>query len=99
MNAIRDHEAPLSSATIGHLEFVRGAANVTLDTDPEMENLYRAHFEGTAPKVEVEDGSVIFRYSWRFLDWRKRGAEVMLNARVPWGIAVGGGLYKLNADL
>lgn len=101
MNEVRDYAAPLGSTTIGRLEFVYGAANVAIRSDAEMEHLYRAHFEGAAPEVRLEDGTVTVRYSWRFrpFDLRGQSGEVTLNGSVPWRIAVGGGLSELDADL
>jgi hypothetical protein len=66
-----------------------------------MDNLYRARFEGTAPKVEVEDGVVTFRYPRRFrlFDWRSHPGVVTLNASVPWEVEVRGGAARIEADL
>jgi hypothetical protein len=62
--------APLGSLRSGRLVFASGASRVTVRTDPSMANLYRARFEGRAPRVEAEDGTVTIRYP-RFLlvDW------------------------------
>src|SRR5215216_3122494 len=97
-----DHfTAPLGSITGGRLEFVRGAANVTIHTDSATANLYHARFEGPEPRVRTEGGAMTIEYPRTFhpFDWRKRAAEVMLNAQVPWEIRVRGGASRLDADL
>ena len=97
-----EHAAPLGSAKSGRLEFVRGAANVTLHVGSGMEDLYRAHFDGPVPDVGAEDGAVTVKYTWTLhpFDWRRRGADIALNAQVPWRITVrGGGVSRLDADL
>lgn len=103
MNRERNEfSAPLDSATAGRLEFVRGADNVTIRADASAaDDLYRAHFEGTAPSVRAEDGAVEIAYPWTWnpLDWRRQSAAVTLNGSIPWRIAVGGGLSELDADL
>src|SRR5215217_6376289 len=97
-----EHAAPLGSAKSGRLEFVRGAANVTLHVGSGMEDLYRARFDGPVPDVGAEGGAVTVKYTWTLhpFDWRRRGADIALNAQVPWRITVrGGGVSRLDADL
>ncbi len=93
--------APLGPITGGRLEFVRGAANVTIRTDLSTADLYRARFEGPLPSVRVEGGAVSVKYPWTLhpFDWRRRGADIVLNAQVPWEIGISGGLSRLDADL
>jgi hypothetical protein len=98
----REHAAPLGSAKSARLEFVRGAANVTLHVGSGMEDLYRARFDGPVPDVGAEGGAVIVKYTWTLhpFDWRRRGADIALNSQVPWRITVrGGGVSRLDADL
>ncbi len=57
---------PLGSVESGRLVFANGASRLTLRADSGMDDLYRASFEGTPPKVEVQDGTVTFRRSRRF---------------------------------
>ena len=57
-DARNEFAAPLGSATTGRLEFVRGAYNATIHADALATDLYRACFEGTAPDVRAEDGTV-----------------------------------------
>jgi hypothetical protein len=96
-----EHAAPLGSAKSGRLEFVRGAANITLHVGSGMEDLYRARFDGPVPSVRVEGGAVTVKYTWTLhpFDWRRRSADIALNAQVPWRISVSGGLSRLDADL
>jgi hypothetical protein len=93
--------APLGSITGGRLEFGRGAASVTIRTDPSMADLFRAHFEGPAPCVQSEDGPVTIRYprTFHLFEWRKRAAEATLNARIPWDVEIRDGASRLRADL
>jgi DNA-binding MarR family transcriptional regulator len=93
---------PLGSVQSGRLVFGNGASRLTLRVGSGMDELYRARFEGTAPKVKVEDGVVTFRYSRRFgglVDRRGHPGEITLNAAVPWEVEVRGGAYKVEADL
>lgn len=97
-----DHfTASLGSITSGRLEFVRGATNVTIDTDCATANLYDARFEGPEPRVQAEGGVVTITYprTFHFSAWRKRTAEITLNGSVPWEIRVRGGVSRLDADL
>jgi hypothetical protein len=97
----REPSAPLGSVTDGRLRFLRGASNVTIHTDPSTADLYRARFEGPLPSVWVEGGDVAIEYPWTLhpFDWRKRGADVVLNGSIPWEIGFSGGLSRLDADL
>ena len=93
--------APLGSTTKGRLEFARGADNVTVRADYSTTDLYHARFEGTAPDVFVEDGTVRIEYSqaWRPRDWRRHSANVALTSAVPWEVEVRGGAARIDADL
>ena len=93
--------ASLGSAESGRLVFANGAHRLTLRAAYGMDDLYRARFEGAAPKAKVEDGTVTFRYPRRFgglFDWSSHPGEVTLNAAVPWAIEVRGGAYQTEAD-
>ena len=93
--------APLGMATHGRLVFASGAARLTLRADPGLNDLYRAHFEGNVPKVDVEDGTVTVSHSRRFslFDLRKYAETVMLSAAVPWAVEVRRGAARIDADL
>jgi DNA-binding MarR family transcriptional regulator len=97
-----EFSAPLGSAQSGRVVFANGASRLTLRAGSGMDDLYRARFEGPAPKAIVEDGTVTFRYSRRFFglfDWRSHPGEVTLNVAVPWEVEMRGGAYRIEADL
>jgi len=96
-----EFSAPLGSAQRGRVVFANGASHLTLRAASGMDDLYRARFEGAAPKAKVEAGTVTFRYPRRFgglFDWSSHPGEVTLNAAVPWAIEVRGGAYQTEAD-
>lgn len=102
----RDGEftAPLGSSRSGRLVFAPGASRVTVRADSSMANLYRAHFQGQAPRVAAEDGTVTIRYPrFPLFDWlyylREPLGEVALNASIPWDIEIRDGASRLTADL
>lgn len=98
----RESTAPLGAVERGRLVFANGAYRLTLRAAPGLGDLYRAQFEGTAPKIEVEGGTVTIRYPKRFFGLvgsRSQPGEIALNAAVPWAIEVRGGAYQLEADL
>ena len=97
----RESSTPLGSVTHGSLRFLSGASNVTVHTDPSTADLYRARFEGVVPRVRLEGGAVAVEYPWTLhpFDWRKRGADVVLNGSIPWEIEFSGGLSRVHADL
>jgi hypothetical protein len=102
MNDVKNEfAAPLDSVKAWRLKFVRGAGNLTIHAGTSMADLYRARFEGNAPDVRVEDGTIRVEYSWswRPLDWRKRSADVALNAAVSWAFEVRGWADRIDADL
>lgn len=92
---------PLGRLKSGRLIFANGTLRLNLRAASGMDDLYRASFEGPAPKVEAEDGTVTVRYSWGFraLKWRGHSGEVTLNAAVPWEVEVRGGASEVDADL
>ncbi|MDQ3638114.1 MAG: transposase, partial [Actinomycetota bacterium] len=92
--------APLGRLKSGRLVFANGTLRLNLRA-AGMADLYRASFEGPAPKVEAEDGTVTVRYSWGFraLKWRGHSGEVTLNAAVPWEVEMRGGASEIEADL
>ena len=96
-----DFAAPLGALDRGRLVFAAGVSRVVIHADPDLEDLYRAHFEGPAPDVREEGGTVTIRYPRRFnpLEWRRRSGRVALNAGIPWDIEVRGGASDLAADL
>ncbi len=97
----RGSSAPLGSATDWRLRFLSGASNATVHADLSTADLYRACFEGPRPSVRVEGGVVAIKYPRTLhpFDWRKRGADIVLNGSIPWEIGISGGLSRLDADL
>ena len=59
---LRDSAAPLGAATRGRLQFMRGASLISIEASGPMPDLYRAHFEGPAPRIAVRDGAVSVQY-------------------------------------
>lgn len=93
--------APLGGVTQGRLVFTNGASRLSLRAAPEMTDLYRADFRGTAPKVMVEGGTVTVSRTRRFtlFDLRKHEEAFTLNPAVPWAVEVRGGAARIEADL
>ncbi len=93
--------APLGGITAGRLEFTKGAASVTIHGDAALAALYRANFDGPAPDVSVNGGTVVIQQRRRFrpFDWRGQKTDVALNTTVPWTVTLKGGMWKLAADL
>ncbi len=96
--------APLGSLRSGRLVFASGVSRVTVRADPSMANLYHARFEGQAPRVGAEDGTVTIRCPrFPLFDWlyylRERPAEIALNARIPWDVEIRDGASRLTAHL
>ena len=95
----------LGSLRSGRLVFASGASRITVRADSSMADLYRARFEGRAPRVgAAEDGTVTIRFPrFPLMDWhyylRERTGEVALNARIPWDIEIRDGASRLTADL
>jgi DNA-binding MarR family transcriptional regulator len=97
----REFSTPLGPEGEGRLIFAAGASRLTVGGDPDMEELYRARFEGPVPTVRTEGGTVTVRYprGFRPFDWQKRAGEVELNASIPWSVELRGGTVRIEADL
>jgi DNA-binding MarR family transcriptional regulator len=100
-NGEGDSSAPLGTATSGHLKFTHGGASIMLRADRALDGLYKAHFEGSPPNVEVSGGVVTIDYRRRFrpFDWNKHRADIVLNGSLPWRVDLRAGASKLIADL
>ncbi len=97
-----EYSAPLGSAERGRLVFANGTSRLAIRVASGTENLYRARFEGPAPRAETRDGTVTFRYRRRpggLFDRRGSSADVALNPVVPWEVEVRGGASEVKADL
>ncbi len=93
--------APLESARRGRLEFRGGASQAAIRGDAGLAVLYEARFRGETPAVRVNNGTVTIRSpKFSLLSWRhRRGADIVLNATIPWEVQLRGGAWKLAADL
>jgi DNA-binding MarR family transcriptional regulator len=93
-----EHTAPLGGLTSGRLVFRSGANELTM-RGGALTELYRARFEGPVPRVTVRDGTVSIQHRGGLFDWRKRAADVTLNASIPWTVQIQGGANKLTGQL
>lgn len=88
--------APLGAVRTGHLVFARGAAHLTIRVDGSMEDLYRARFDGKAPEIRVEGGTVTVKYRPSLHPAR---GEITLTGRIPWTINAHFGMSDIVAEL
>jgi hypothetical protein len=95
------HAAPLGGLEQARLLFRSGANELILRGATGFADLYQATFEGPVPKVRLRQGIVVVQYQGRGLpwDWRKRNADLTLNASIPWDVEINGGANKLQGDL
>lgn len=88
--------SPLGSLTSGRLVFRRGASRIRIGVDGSMDDLYRAHFEGKVPHIQVDGGTVIVTYR---LGLHPPRGEITLSGRIPWSIEGRMGMSDVSADL
>ena len=95
------HVAPLGGLTQARLLVRSGANEVTLGGSGTLADLYRATFDGPVPSVRLRDGTVTIQYKGGGMpwDWRKRNADVVLNATIPWDVELNGGANRLFGGL
>jgi DNA-binding MarR family transcriptional regulator len=95
-----EHAAPIGGLSRARLLLKAGAHELLLRGSPDIDELYRARFDGSAPQVRLRDGVVTIQYkgNWQ-LGWHERRADVSLNASLPWDIEVVGGAGKLQGKL
>ena len=86
----------LGSVDAGHLVVTRGASHLTIGVDGSMDDLYRARFDGKAPDIALEGGTLSVRYRPSF---RPPQGEITLSGRVPWEIECRSGMSHVVADL
>jgi DNA-binding MarR family transcriptional regulator len=104
-----EHAAPIGGLDRARLLFKSGAHELLLRGVTDIEDLYRAKFEGSVPQVRLRDGIATIQYkgssslsagpffaNWQ-LAWNERRADVSLNAAIPWDVEVSGGAGKLQA--
>jgi DNA-binding MarR family transcriptional regulator len=98
--ATSEYAAPIGGLRQARLSFKSGSHELLLRGSTEIEDLYRAKFDGPVPQVRLRDGIVSIQYKGRWLfDWHERRADVQLNAGVPWDIEVVGGAGKFQGKL
>lgn len=95
------HVAPLGGLTQARLLLRSGLNGLTVRGQGDLGDLYRATFEGPVPSVRLRDGTVSIQYKGGGMpwDWRKRSADVILNAAIPWDIELNGGGNKVTGQL
>lgn len=107
-----EHAAPIGGLGRARLLFKSGAHELLLRGATDIDDLYRARFEGSIPQVRLRDGIVTIQYkgwggtasktshplsvNWQW-GWNERRADVSLNAAIPWDVEVVGGAGKLQA--
>lgn len=94
-----EHAAPIGGLTEAKLLVRSGLSELHLRSGAPGGELYRARFTGATPQVRLRDGRVIIQYRGMPFDWRKRTANLVLSARVPWIVDVVGGIGRVQADL
>ena len=95
------HAAPLGGLTQARLHFRSGANELRIHGSPDLVELYQATFQGPIPKVRLRDGTVSVQYQGHGMpwDWRKRHADIALNATIPWDVELTGGASRFEGDL
>lgn len=95
-----EHAAPVGGLERARLLFRSGANELLIRGAEEVDDLYRAKFDGPVPQVRLRDGVVTIQYKGRFQwDWRDRRADVSLNTGIAWDIEIIGGANKLQGKL
>jgi DNA-binding MarR family transcriptional regulator len=94
------HAAPVGGLDRARLFFKGGVNEVLVAGSPEIDDLYRARFEGQVPQVRLRDGVVTVQYKRRW-SWPSRDlrSDFTLNAGVPWDIEVAGGANRFQGKL
>ena len=103
----RDFAVPLGTAVSGCLTIAPGGSRITIAGNPQSSDLWRAHFAGEVPQIEIQAGGVTLRYrrhslfSWvnELIDDEVTAAMLELAGQVPWRIEFNGGLSHCAAYL
>jgi len=95
-----EHAAPIGGLSRARLVFKSGTHELLLRGSTDIDELYRAKFDGPVPQVRLRDGIVTIQYkgNWKW-DWQERRTDVSLNAAIPWDVEVVGGVGKLQGKL
>jgi len=95
-----EHAAPIGALDRARLLFRSGANELLVKGSSDIDELYRARFDGPVPQIRLRDGVVSIQYKGRFQwDWRDRRGDVALNDRIPWDVEIVGGANKLQGKL
>ena len=99
--ATSQHAAPLGGLTSARLLVRSGINDLAVRADSGIDELYVARFSGMVPHVRLREGTVYVYYKGRGLpwEWRKRNAELTLNAAIPWAIELTGGANRVSSKL
>jgi hypothetical protein len=103
----RDYAAPLGTAVGGRLSIAPGASRITIAGNPGSTDLWRAHFAGEVPQIDLHPDGVTLRYRRHSLiAWVNdligddvTAAMLELAGQVPWRIEVNGGVSQCSAYL
>lgn len=107
-----EHAAPIGGLDRARLLFKSGAHELLLRGGTDLDDLYRAKFDGPVPQVRLRGGVVTIQYrgwsgrwtgtvykgGWQW-DRNERRSDITLNAAVPWDIEIVGGAGKLQGKL
>jgi len=93
------YSTQLGNVGDGSFEFAGGASGVSISANDQLDELYRAVFNGPQPVVRVRDGNLTFGYRRTGLfDFGKRSGIVALNPNIPWTIRLRGGASQTSVD-
>jgi DNA-binding MarR family transcriptional regulator len=97
----QQNAAPLGGLREARLLLRSGANEFVVHGAAALPELYRATFDGPMPTVRLREGTVTIQYKGGGMpwDWRKRKADVSLNATIPWDIEIQGGANRVDGDL
>jgi len=90
------YAAPLEAIERGALRVEGGASQLAVRGEPDLRDLFVAHFEGRTPQIEAAGGVVRIGGLGH---GRRHAGDVALSAAVPWDVELTGGVRRLNADL
>lgn len=92
-----EHTAPIGGLSRARLLFKAGAHELLVRGSSDIDELYRAKFDGAVPQVRLRDGVVTIQYKggWQW-GWQERRTDVTLNAAIPWDVEIVGGAGKLQ---
>jgi DNA-binding MarR family transcriptional regulator len=92
-----EHTAPIGGLDRARLLFKSGAHELLIRGVTDIDDLYRARFDGRVPQVRLRDGVVTIQYKggWQW-DGHERRTDMSLNAAIPWDVEIVGGASKLQ---